>query len=75
MQVRNGLFLLVFVRLSSRRVFTGELDAGPERGIFVSPMLVESGSDIGLALSVRYMTTMGFVSRRLEYQEGLLWEI
>jgi hypothetical protein len=52
MQVRNSLLLLLFLRLSFRRVFTGELDAGPERGVFVSPMFVEGGSEIGLALSV-----------------------
>jgi hypothetical protein len=63
MQVRNNLLLLIFLRLSCRHVFTSKSDAGPKRNIFVSPMLVESGSDIGLALSVRYVTAVGIVSR------------
>jgi hypothetical protein len=63
MQVRNSL-LLVFLRLACRRVvFTDELNAGPECGILVSPMLVESGSEIGPALSVRYVPAVGIVSR------------
>jgi hypothetical protein len=75
MQVRNSLLLLVFLRLACGRVFTGELDVGPERGILVSPMVVESGNEIGPAFSVRYVPKVSIVSRRLEHQEGLVWKI
>jgi len=63
MQVRNGLFLLLFLRLSCRSDFTSESDARPQSGIFISPMLVESGGEIGLALRIRYVPAMGIVSR------------
>ena len=36
--------------------------ARQQSGIFVSPMLVESGSEIGLALRIHYMPAMGIIS-------------
>ena len=48
---------------TSLQMHPSELDAGPECGIFVFPMLLESGSEIRLALSVCYMPAVGFVSR------------
>jgi hypothetical protein len=38
-------------------------------------MLVESGSEIGPALSVRYVPVVSIVSHRLEHQEGLVFKI
>lgn len=42
--------------------FTSEPDAGLQSGIFVSLMLVESGSEIGLAQRIRYVPAMGIIS-------------
>jgi hypothetical protein len=75
MQIRNRLLLLLVPGLSFGWLFASESDAWPERGTVVSPMGLESGSVIGLALSVRYVPAGGFVSRGLEYQEGLVWKI
>jgi hypothetical protein len=44
-------------------------------GILVSPMPVESGSEIGPALSVRYVPVVSIVSHRLEHREGLVFKI
>lgn len=63
MQVRNALLLLAFLGLSLKCMLTNKSDTWPECDTFVRPMHVESGSEIGPALSVGYVPVVGFVSR------------
>ena len=53
MEIRDRLLGLVFLRVSFRCLFAGESNAWPERDAVFSPMLIESGSVVGSALSVR----------------------
>jgi hypothetical protein len=69
MQVRHRLPPLRFLGFSFGSLFSRESDARPKGCIVVSPMRLECGSEVGLALCVRYMTAMGFVSGGLEHQE------
>jgi hypothetical protein len=75
MQVRHRLPPLHFLGFSFGSLFSCESDAQPKGRIVVSPMRLECGSDVGLAVRIRYMTAMGFLSGGLEHQERLVCEI
>jgi hypothetical protein len=62
MQVRDRLPPLRFLGFFFGSLFPCESDARPKGRIVVSPMRLECGNDVGLALCIRYMTAMEFVS-------------